>query len=153
MSTNTGEILNTFCPEKVCVSRPNEKPWVNESMKILKRKFQREYERKGKTLKYSDLKHSYDAKLANERRKYHLKIQNDVRNGDRNSSYAALRKLGVRPGEASLNTFTLPGHADQNLTARQSAEIIADHFAAISQDYEQISLANFPPKMREELLR
>jgi hypothetical protein len=147
----TGEILNTFCPSKVCFSRPNESPWVTENMKILKRRFHREYERKGKTQKYFDLKHSYDAKLSKEKQKYNLKIQDDVITGNRSSSYAALRKLGARPGEATTNTFTLPGHADLNFTASQSAEIIADHFATISQDYDPISLTNFPPKMREEL--
>ena len=65
----------------------------------------------------------------------------------------ALRKLGTRPGGGGVsgNTFTLPGHAERNFTARQSAEIIADHFANISQDYEPIKLSNFPPNMRNWL--
>ena len=70
--------------------------------------------------------------------------------GNRSSSYAALHKLGARPGEPA-NTFSLPRHVDKNLTAQQSAEIIADHFAAISQDYDPISVSNFPPKMRDDL--
>ena len=62
-----------------------------------------------------------------------------------------LRKLGVRPGESSSSMFTLPGHVDKNLSASQSAELIADHFVAISQIYDPINVNNFPPKMREEL--
>ena len=47
----TGEILDTFCPEKVCFVRPDEKPWITENIKIVRRKCQREYERKdGKVL-------------------------------------------------------------------------------------------------------
>ena len=48
-------------------------------------------------------------------------------------------------------TLTLPSHADDKLTAQQSAEIIADHFASISQDYDPILFENFTPKMRESL--
>ena len=35
-----------------------------------------------------------------------------------------------------LETFILPSHADKNLLALESAEIFANHFALISQEYE-----------------
>ena len=38
-----------------------------------------------------------------------------------------------------------------NLTARQSSEIIADHFAKISNEYEPICLEKFPPIVKEKL--
>ena len=66
-------------------------------------------------------------------------------------TYSSLRKLGVRPGDVSANTFTLPSHIENNLSARESAELIADHFAAISQDYDPIKLDNFSPIIREAL--
>ena len=111
----------------------------------------REYEKGGKTEKYKQLKVSYDAKLHSGAQKYRIKLQNEIISGDRSSCYAALRKLGVRPGEAAGNTFTLPSHTEQNYTAKESAELIADHFANISQNYEPIQVSNFPPKMRDEL--
>ena len=83
--------------------------------------------------------------------KYKEKIIDDVRNGDRTSTYSALRKIGVRPGDSGPTTFHLPAHVDRNLTPVQSAELIADHFASISQNYTPINLNNFPPKMREAL--
>ena len=147
----TGGIVDTFCPVKVVHSRPDDKPWITEDIKIIKRKLQREYERKGNSVKYYDLKNIYENKLKKEAQKYKEKLLQDVRNGDRNSCYAALRKLGARPGESSGSQFTLPAHIDQSLTAGQSAELIADHFAAISQSYEPISLDSFPPKLRDNL--
>ena len=107
--------------------------------------------KKGKTEDYRALKASYDVKLQSEAQKYRAKLENELINGDRTSCYAALRKLGARPGDISSNTFTLPDHVEQNYTARQSAELIADHFANISQEYMPINVANFPPKMRDEL--
>ena len=147
----TGAVLNNVCPEKQVFSRPNDLPYVTEDMKVLKRSIQREYEKRGKSPKYLELKCSFDQKMKKEVLKYKDKILEDVRSGNRNSSYSALRKLGVRPGDSSSNTFTLPAHLDYNLTAQQSAEMIANHFAAISQDYEPINTNNFPPNMREAL--
>ena len=134
---------NIFCPTKEVYSRPNELPWISENMKVLKRSYMRVYEKRGKTLKYFQLKDSFEKKMKSEISKYKAKIFDDVKNGNRNCVYSALRKLGVRPGDATSNTFTLPSHAENNLSAQQSAEIIADHFASISQGYDPITVDNF----------
>ena len=147
----TGGVVDTFCPERSIFARPNDLPWITENLKVLKRKISREYEKRGKSQKYTDLKFTFQLKLENEAAKYKEKICEEVRSGNRNSAYSALRKLGVRPGDVTSNTFTLPSHSDANLSAEQSAEIIADHFAAISQQYEPISLENFPPVMKNYL--
>ena len=147
----SGEIVNLFCPQKEVFSRPNDLPFITENMKCLKRSILREYEKRGKSLKYYDLKNSFEEKFELETSKYTEKIFEDVRNGNRSCTYSALRRLGVRPGEQTGNTFHLPGHVEDNLSARQSAEKIADHFAMISQDYEPISFENFPPNIKEAL--
>ena len=58
----TGEILNTFCPQKQVLSRPDDDPFVTENMKVLKRNILREYEKRGKSLKYFEMKSSYEQK-------------------------------------------------------------------------------------------
>ena len=148
----TGEVLEIFCPKKQIFSRPNESPFITEDMKILKRLIMREYEKHGKTAKYLDLKIRFKSKMDTQILKYKEKIFDDIKNGNRKSTYSALRKLGVRPGDQSANTFSLPSHVERNLTPSQSAEIMADHFSSISKDYEPISIDNFNPRMRNELL-
>ena len=87
---------------------------------------------------------SYQVKLRN--------IKGSSTSGDRTSCYAAVRKLGARPGSAQdQNTFTLPNHIDRKLSPDQSVELIADHFAAISQEYDPISISAFPPNMKQVL--
>ena len=147
----TGEILDTFCPSKTIYTRPNDHPWVTENMKHMKRQILREYERKGKTPKYRQLKNIYEEKLHCGAQKYRAKLENELANGDRKSCYAAIRKLGARPGANDVTSFTLPNHPENNFSARQSAELMASHFANISQDYKPIKISNFPPKMRHEL--
>ena len=57
----------------------------------------------------------------------------------------------MRPGDKQGNTFTLPSHVENNLSAWESAELIADHFATISQEYNPINIDNFQPKIKEAL--
>ena len=121
-------------------------------MKIeLKRKIMREYEKRHKSVQYYQLKKLFQQKYDAEIQKYKEKIINDVRNGDRFCTYSALRKLGVRPGESDSYSFNLPNHVKNNLSAKQSAELIAEHFSAISMEYEPIKICNFPPAMRKAM--
>ena len=101
----TGEILNTFCPQKQVLSRPDDDPFVTENMKILKRSILREYEKRGKSLKYFEMKNSFEQKVKLEVAKYKLKIFDDVKYGNCTSTDSALRKIGVRPGDKTSNTF------------------------------------------------
>ena len=81
--------------------------------------------------------------------KYKQKIENEVRNGDRSSASSALRKLGGHPGEPSKERLELPSHSQ--LTAQESAEKLADHFACISMNYEPINMSKFSPNVRAAL--
>ena len=83
--------------------------------------------------------------------KYLEKISIEVVEGKRGSTYPALKKLGLRPGEDSNSGFLLPNHAEQNLTPAQSAEVIAEHFSRISQEFTPLSVTNLPPNIQEYL--
>ena len=76
----------------------------------------------------------------------------EVSEGKRGSTYPALKKLGLRPGQEVQSQFLLPSHADRNLSAAQSAEIIANHFSNISQEYAPLNIANLPPNIQQFLV-
>ena len=59
----------------------------------------REYEKRGKSKKYCELKDVFQQKMDKEILKYTEKVIDDVKNGNKNCTYSALRKLGVRPGK------------------------------------------------------
>ena len=82
------------------------------------------------------------------KRKYILKLKQEVIEGKRGSSYSAMRKLGVRDSETNSNILDLPQHLEENLTPSQSAERIADFFSSISQEYDPLVLAFLPPNLR-----
>ena len=62
----TGGIINAFCPEKTVFYRPDDKPFISEKMKTLKRRIMREYEKKGKSQKYFQLKSSFQKEFDKE---------------------------------------------------------------------------------------
>ena len=65
-------------------------------------------------------------------------------------SYRALRKLEVG-SEDSKTGFFLPEHIEKSLTADRSAEIFADYFSKISQEFEPLNTEKLPPWIIEEL--
>ena len=71
-----------------------------------------------------------------------------MREGKRGSSYPALRKLGGRPYESDRASFQLPEHVAQGFSAAQSAEIIAEHFSKISQDFAPLEMRNLPQRIQ-----
>ena len=56
-------------------------------------------------------------------------------------AYGILKSMGARPGDCTdSQTFTLPTHQTEGLTDKQSAERIADYFAAISYEFEPLDV-------------
>ena len=60
--------------------------------------------------------------------------------------------MGAQPGDcADDNTFTLPQHQEFNLTDQQCADSIAEHFAAISNEYLPLSMDLLPERVKVKL--
>ena len=70
--------------------------------------------------------------------------------GKRGSSYTAIKRLGLKPGDQtqSQSVFQLPAHADLRLSSAESAELIAEHFSKISQEYSPLDVAKLPSNVQ-----
>ena len=145
----TNKLVDIYFPTKEIRLKCDDKPYITEMIKANKRRLMREYEKNGKSLKYLNLKKSIDEDMERAVAKYKEKIIDDVKNGTKTSTYKALRRLGVRPGDdSSSDVFKLPDHISKHLSAEESANLIADHFSAISMEYEPINVNNFSPKLK-----
>ena len=146
----TSHLLHNTFPEKKIVVMENDKVWFNEELRNLKRQRMREYGINGKSAKYFKLLNEFKdkAKVAMEKHKEKLKI--DVLEGRRGSVYPSLKKLATRPG-SSQNQFHLPSHTSRCLSPKESAEIIANHFSEISQEYQPLHISSLPPRVRSFL--
>ena len=58
--------------------------------------------------------------------------------------------MGAQPGDDEGN-FTLSEHLDQNLSIKESVNKIAQHFAAISQEYPPLNPSTLPPRVKSKL--
>ena len=140
-------VAETF-PLKTITISLEDKPWFNEELRAIKRKRLREYNRHGKSEKYIKLQSQFDKKFQNELQKYKLKIEIEVLEGKRGSSYSIIKKIGLRPGELPQPSFQLPSHVKNNYTAVETAEILAEYFSSVSQEYAPLIVSNLPPNLQ-----
>ena len=131
---------------------PTDLPYFTEQLRSLKRTRLRAYTRHGRrSPEYLQAKNAFDVKLQAEAIKYRKKVIQEVQDGTRGSAYSAIRKLGRRPGENGRQEFSLPAYVEQQLTARQSAEKLADHFSLILQTVEPLDVDKLFPTLREAI--
>ena len=147
----TSTLLSDTFPEKEIIVSPEDRPWFNEKLRRIKRQRLREYNHRGQSEKYLNLVASFDELFKSERAKYLEKIQLEVTEGKRGSTYPTLKRLALRPGETTHGGFQLPDHAELNYSSAQSAEIIAEHFSIISQEYSPLDVSSLPPNVQSFL--
>ena len=67
-------------------------------------------------------------------------------------AYRILKNMGAQPGDCTdSNNFTLPEHARENLTAKESADRIAQYFSKISNEYPPLDLTSLPDRVKANL--
>jgi 5'-deoxynucleotidase YfbR-like HD superfamily hydrolase len=146
------EKLDLFCPEKTMKVSSQDKPWINAELKTLSRQKSREYNKRGKSAKYRKLFKKFEEKFKIEAEKYLRKNMDALMENKPGQAYSILKKMGAQPGDCiDNNTFTLPGHEIENLSAEESAERIAAHFAAISQEFPPLDPSSLPQHVQEVL--
>ena len=145
--------LNLFCPMKEMKISSQDKAFITAELKKLHRQKSREYSKRGKTKKYKELAQKFKLKYKVEAQKYIEKNVTELKMANPGKAYTALKRLGAQPGDCEdlKAGFTLPNHADENLTEEQSAERIACHFAAISQEFPPLDGNNLPSHVQAKL--
>ena len=129
-----------------------DKPWVTAEIKYLDRLKNREYTKKGKSLKYKQLAKQFKEKYEMEAKKYLRKNMDELMDCKPGQANSVLKKMGTQPGDCiDSNTFTLPGHESENLSDQESAERIADYFAQISQEFPPLDRKLLPLCVQQNL--
>ena len=142
--------LDKACPTKTVKLRETDKPFITNRLKELDRQRKREYGRKGKTVTYHRINDDFNAKLKSEEKKYLEKNVVELMEVDPSRAYKVLKRLAARPGDCPEDgSFNLPSH--EELTAAESADRLADHFAAISQEFAALRLEDLPEVVQRKL--
>ena len=142
--------LDEFCPEKELKLSSQDKAFITSELKKLKRQKSREYTKRGKTVKYKELSKKFEALYKSEAKKYLDKNLEALKETKPGQAYSILKKMGSQPGDCiDANTFILPSH--ESLTEEESAEQIACHFAAISQEFPPLCVTSLPSHVQTKL--
>ena len=83
--------LNVFCPEKTMKVSSQDKPWINAELKTLARQKNREYNKRGKSLKYRNLAKKFDDKFKTEAAKYLRKNMDELIESKPGQAYNVLK--------------------------------------------------------------
>ena len=144
--------LDEFCPQKTAKFSSQDKPWINFELKVIDRRKQREYLKNGKSAKYNLLATQFETKYKAASQKYmrdKIELLKETKPG---KVYGILKSMGAQPGDCEDNhTFTLPNHISEQLSDQQSAERIADHFAAISSEFNPLNINLLPERVQTKL--
>ena len=144
--------LDKFCPLKSFRVGPQDKAWITPELKSLSRRKQREWLKNGKSAKYDDLSAKFSTKYEAAAEKYMRTKIEALKTAQPGKAFGVLKSMGAQPGDCTDDqTFTLPTHQSEGLTDQQSAERIADYFAAISNEYQSLDLELLPPRVQAGL--
>ena len=142
--------LNKFCPEKSMRVGPQDKPFMNFELKQIHRRRQREYLKRGNSAKYEKLASLFEDKYKAAAKLYLNTKVNSLKETKPGQAYKILKDMGAQPGDCTdSHTFTLPSHDE--LSALQSAELIAEHFASISREYPPLNIESLPERVKLNL--
>ena len=152
LDTILTEKLDLYCPVKVKRLSSHDKPFITPEIKNIDRRRNREYAKRGKTLKYFELKKTFELKYRAAAKRYLKKSLESLDTLKMGQAFRVLKNLGAQPGESTDNcSFVLQSHMEANLTAEQSAEKIAAHFSAISQEFPPLNVVLLPDRVKDKL--
>ena len=125
---------------------------MTKELKQLDRAKKRIYRKQGKSTKYMELKNKFDSKYKKAATEHLEKNSKMLKNSNPSKAYATLKKMGAQPGDCEDGgSFTLSDHMEMNLTVKESVEKIAQHFAAISQEYPPLNPESLPLRVKNKL--
>ena len=127
--------LNFFLPEKTATFTSEDQPWVTPEIKDIQRRKKREYSKKRKSPKWKRLNVQFEAKCNQAKTNYYNNIVMDLKNSAPGQWYSKLKRMSnhdqIKSEEVQVEEIS-------HLTNQEQADIIADNFSRISNDYKPL---------------
>ena len=140
--------VDEFLPLKQRKLANDDLPWYTDELKKLKRKKSREYKKHRKSDKYILLTKKYDEKVKMAQKRYKRAKIDDVLTSSNKQWYSKLKRL-THYEQDKFEPVQV--ESIENLTDKMQAEVIADSFARISNEYKpidrnEIKISSFTPE-------
>ena len=129
------EKVDFFFPEKTIKVNENDQPWASPELKIIDRQRKREYNKNKKSEKWKMLDAKFTEKSSLEKESYYENIVHDLKTSNPGKWYSKVKRMSsLDPTkEEKVLVEQLMG-----LPSSVQAELIADQFAAISNEYDPL---------------
>ena len=133
--------LDRHFPEKTTKMSCLDKDWMSSQLKKLRRAMQREYYKKRKSRKYKKLKSKFKKLKRNTVKTFYSSFVNDLKSSNPGKWYQMARKIGavdkMSGGDIQVESLSEFNNLD-------SAQKIAEHFAAVSSEYSPVDNNQLP---------
>ena len=124
-----------FFPEKVKIISSDDQPFVNEKLKKMKRRKCREYWKHRRSNKWKVLEGKYKVELDRVKKDFYRKKIRNLRKLEPRKWHNELKKLTCYDQQKSEEIVV---ESIKDLPINEQAELIADRFASVSQEYEKL---------------
>ena len=142
--------IKEHCPLKTLKLNCFDNEFTTPAIKAIKRKKKREYTKHGNSALYKILKKQLKDTIKNEGKAF-ISKQIEQAGEKGNKWIRRTAALLARPGDSLKNNFDLPEHVERGFSELESAEVIADFFSKISQEYEPLCVDTLPLRVQSKL--
>jgi hypothetical protein len=118
-----------------------DKKWMNPSLKILHRQVQREFFKNRQSKKGKKLKSKFKRKKRKAVKTFYSEFVHELKESDPSSWYKMAKCIGALD---QMNGQDIAVEELEGLSNQESAEVIAEHFAKISNEYSPLNFKNLP---------
>ena len=129
------DALNNFFPEKTRKFASDDKPWITHRLKVLDRKRKRTYHLERKSPKWRKLEKEFKSEVKAAKQKFYKNSISDLKQRSPAQWYSSLKRITSRDQvkeEISVDEIN-------HLSDQEQAELIADQFSAIPNQYQSLS--------------
>ena len=124
-----------FFPEKTRIVSSDDQPFFNEKLSLLKRRKGREYSKHRRSAKWKKMEQIYNHELSRAKKGFYRKRIKNLRKSKPAKWYSELKKLTSFDQQQSENIIV---ENIKDLPVSEQAELIADSFSKVSQEYEKL---------------
>ena len=138
------EKLDEFLPIKMIKISTDDKPCINQQLKILDRKCKREFFKHHKSEKWTNLRLVFEEKCEKAKADYYTNTVEDLKNSNPNQWYSKVKRMG---GISDSHTGLIQVEELEGISNSTQAEKIAQHYAKISNEYQALGKDDIPLSM------
>ena len=132
--------LDKYFPEKTVKISSLDKKWMSPRLKVLHRSLQREYFRNRRSQKWKSLKIRFKREKKKAIRQFYDNFVSELKTTNPGSWFKMAKRIGATENNSGDIMIDLLRQYDN----KQSAQLIAEHFAHISSEYTPVNCAQLP---------